>query len=317
MGRTARTIRRVTPITTMPHVADVQCGDDGGMVASNKGGSNADLIIGWKLDQRRRGLTESTIYRRATMIRSFALWLDGGLEAATENDVQRFLDGRRIGARTRYTWISAIGCFYLWAVRHHGVAVNPTADIVRPKLRRTLPRPIGDDDLAVALAMAPNEVRLWLTLAAYAGLRCAEVAGLHRDDVLRDSGVLRVVGKGNKERLVPMHPFVVDGLDAWPRPRVNGPMFVRPQGGAWPPNQISRVASLYLHDVGIEATMHQLRHWFGTRTYQVSKDLRVVQELLGHSSPTTTAIYTAFSNEDAVAAVMGIGVTRQAHPTLW
>ena len=270
--------------------------------------TDGGLIDGWHIDQQRRGLMPSTITRRATMVRSFARWLDGkGLDQATEDDVQRFLDARRVGARTRYTWISALHCFYQWAVRHEGAASDPTADIVRPKLRRTLPRPISDADLAVALELAPAEIRVWLTLAAYAGLRCAEIAGLHRDDIIGDAGVLRVVGKGGRERLVPMHPLVVDALAAWPAPRGNGHLFRRPQGGPWPPALLSRRGSVFLHDIGIEATMHQLRHWFGTRTYQASKDLRVVQELLGHSSPTTTAIYTAFSSDDTRRAVLSLG----------
>lgn len=244
------------------------------------------------------------------MIRSLARWHRRGLETVTEDDVQQFLDMRRVGARTRYTWVSAIHCFYQWGVRHGGMDTDPTTDIVRPKLRKTLPRPISDDDLAFVLSVAPAEIRTWLTLAAYAGLRCAEIAGLQRDDVIGDAGLLRIVGKGGKERLVPMHPMVVDALADWPAPRSGGHLFRRPQGGPWPPALLSRRGSVFMHDVGVNATMHQLRHWFGTRTYQASKDLRVVQELLGHSSPTTTAIYTAFSDEDSRAAVNALGGAR-------
>lgn len=73
---------------------------------------------------------------------------------------------------------------------------------------------------------------------------------------------------------------------------------------------------MYLHGVGIEATMHQLRHWFATKTYRASKDIRVVQELLGHSSPTVTAVYAAFAPEDAVAAVRALTLP-SSQQTLW
>jgi integrase/recombinase XerC len=269
-----------------------------------------DLIEGWHLDQRRRGLMPSTIYRRTTMIRGWARWCeDHGITAgtATADHVERFIDAKHVGARTRYTWISAIHCFYLWAIRAGHLENDPTVDIVRPKLRRTLPRPISDGDLAVAIQMAPPEVRCWLVLAAYAGLRCAEIAGLVRDDILADDELLRITGKGGKERLVPAHPLVVEMLGAWPKPRQNRHLFTRPAGGAWPPALLSRTASVYLHDIGIDATMHQLRHWFATRALAQSGNLRTVQGLLGHASPTTTAIYTAFCDEDARRAVRAIG----------
>ena len=273
------------------------------------------LVDGWRTDQRRRGLLPSSIERRSAMVTSLARWLDGGhLAEVTEETLQKFLDGRRnsqgqsISSRTRYSWISGLHCFYSWALRAHGdlFKVDPTADIIRPKLRKTLPRPISDADLAMALELAPVQIKAWLVLAAYAGLRCAEIASLHRDDVILDAARLRVVGKGQKERLVPMHARVLAVMEEYPMPRRNGPIFTRPSGGGWPPALLSRTGSVFLHDVGIDATMHQLRHWFGTRTYRVSKDIRVVQELLGHSSPTTTAIYTAFSNEDSAAAVDGL-----------
>jgi integrase/recombinase XerC len=216
------------------------------------------------------------------------------------------LDAKRISAKTRYTWLSSLGCFYRWAIKAGYTTTDPTADIDRPKLRRTLPRPVTDADLLFALSMTTGQAQAWIILAAYAGLRCAEIAGLHRDDVIGDAGLLRVVGKGHKERLVPMHPQVIDLLAGWRMPRANGPIFTRPSGGAWPPARLSRLASIELHDIGIDATLHQFRHWFGTRTYQHVKDIRVVQELLGHSSPTTTAIYTAFSAEDARKAVASL-----------
>lgn len=267
------------------------------------------VIAEWRTEQERRGHMPSSVRRRTDQVRSFARWLDDHgrtLATATENDVQRFLDAKRIGARTRYGYLSTLGCFYRWARRAGYTLDDPTENIVRPKLRRTLPRPVSDGDLAMALQLAPPMMRRWLVLAAYAGMRCAEIAGLQRDDVLWDAEVLHVVGKGGRERLVPMHPLVVDELRSWPMPRMNGPVFTRPQGGPWPPARLSRVASEYLHACGIDATMHQLRHWFGTRTYAATKDVRVVQELLGHSSPTTTAIYTAFSAADARRAVLGL-----------
>jgi integrase/recombinase XerC len=270
-------------------------------------GVNASAILeGWRLDQQRRGLMPATIVRRSTMIRGWIRWCtahDLQLDQAAAEDVNRFLDAKHIGARTRYTWLSALHCFYEWARRAGHLTTDPTADIMRPKLRRTLPRPVSDADLAMAIAMAPPQERRWCILAAYAGLRCGEISHLRRDDVLWDQELLHVTGKGARDRMVPMAPIVLEALDSWPTPRQNRTLFTRPAGGAWTPALLSRHASVYLHSIGIDATLHQFRHWFGTRTLNASKNLRTVQGLLGHASPTTTAIYTEFSDEDARAAV--------------
>lgn len=243
------------------------------------------------------------------MIRGWIRWCTEHqleLADATAEDVQRFLDAKNIGARTRYTWLSALHCFYDWARRNGHLPADPTVDILRPKLRRTLPRPVSDADLAMAIAMAPPQERRWCILAAYAGLRCAEIAGLRRDDVLYDQELLHITGKGARDRMVPMAPIVLEALDTWPKPRQNRTLFTRPGGGAWPPALLSRRASVYLHDIGLDVTLHQFRHWFGTRALNASGNLRTVQGLLGHASPTTTAIYTEFSDEDARAAVRAL-----------
>jgi integrase/recombinase XerC len=244
-------------------------------------------------------------------VRCFGRWLDPrSFTAACEEDVQRFLDERRISARTRYAYLSNLHCFYQCAIRCGLAVSDPTFTILRPKLPRYLPRPIGDGDLQVALATAGTVMRAWIVLGAYGGLRCAEIAKLQRGDVIEGERLLRIHGKGDKERFVPMHPEVEMALRVAGMPR-SGPVFRRPRGGPFPPAMVSREISLFLRSVGIDATAHQLRHWFGTKTYQACRDIRVVQELLGHASPTTTAIYTAFSRDDAAAAVMALGLDEQ------
>ena len=145
-----------------------------------------------------------------------------------------------------------------------------------------------------------------LLLAAFAGLRVAEIAGLERDDVIETKGLIRVRhGKGDKERILPLHPDVLAALRVLPMPR-NGPIFVRPRGGKFPPNRMGVVISRYLRELGIDATGHQLRHWFATVVYARGHDIRVTQELLGHSDPSTTAGYISYSHVDAAAAVAAL-----------
>lgn len=267
-----------------------------------------ELIREFCTHQRRRHLAESTIELRARNLRSFERWLERPLVEATGEDVERFLDGRpgrtgsRLSARTRYCWVSHLHMFYEWAWRAGHVDVDPTLVVGRPELPKNLPRPIRDDDLAEAIAQAEPVMRAWLWLAAYGGLRCFEIAGLQRDDVFEGEGLVRVVGKRRRERIIPLHPLVWTALRSAGLPRT-GHLFLREDGTPFPAARVSRRIAVYLDDLGIDATAHQLRHWFGSRTYQQCRDIRVVQELLGHSSPTTTAIYTAFSTSTMAKAV--------------
>lgn len=268
----------------------------------------SDELSAYRLDQERRGLASSTIYRRTSDLRSFNRWLaPRSILEATEEDVQTFLDAKRLGVRTRYCWLSNLHSFYVFEVRRRKVKVDPTAEIIRPKLPRNLPRPIAESDLTYALEAAGVVMRCWLVLGAYAGLRCSEIARLTRSDVLDADGLLRIVGKGNVERLIPIHPEVMRALQVAGMPR-SGHLFRRPRGGRFPDAMVSREIAVFFDGLDIDATAHQLRHYFGTNIYRACKDLRVTQELLGHASPTTTAIYTAFSRKDAAAAVLTLGI---------
>jgi integrase/recombinase XerC len=265
-----------------------------------------ELLRGHRLAQERRGNLPRSIQKRQGNLKSFARWLEPRtLLEATRDDIETFLDARRgrdgrvLNAKTRYAWISHFHAFFTWAVNEELVVRDPTLTIVRPKIRRTLPRPVDDDDLGQALAQAPPQMRAILAVAAYQGLRCQEIAGLDRDDVLEGKGLLRVTkGKGGYERIMPLHPEALAALRCLPMPR----------GGRFSPADMSVAMIKYLRDIGVDATGHQLRHWFATSIYEATHDIRLTQELLGHQSPTTTAIYVAFSSVDAAAAVASLKI---------
>jgi integrase/recombinase XerC len=270
-----------------------------------------DLIRAHHVDQVRRGNLPRSIARRDANLATFVKWLQGKpLLEVTRTDVERFLDARDIGPRTRYGWLSHLHAFYDWAARDELTEHDPTSRIIRPKMRRTLPRPADTDELLSALGDACPKHRCWLLLAAYQGLRCQEIAGLRREDVLEAEGLLRVaMAKGGNERLLPLHPDVLEALKALPMPRV-GWVFRRPRGGPYGPVALSQEFNRFLRDAGVDATAHHLRHWFGTSLYMDTHDLRLVQEMLGHASPTTTAIYTAFDQRAAGEAVRALGFAR-------
>lgn len=235
---------------------------------------------------------------------------DRSIFEVEREDVERFLDGRSLSARSRHSWLSHLHCFYQWAIDNELTAKDPAARIPRPKIRRTLPRPASTKELRRAVEAAPPVLKCWMLLAACQGLRCQEIAGLRREDVLEDDGLLRIVhGKGGHERIMPLHPEVLEALQALPLPKT-GVVFERPMGGPYHPHGLSRRFNAGLLELHVNATAHQLRHWFGTQLYATSKDLRLTQEMLGHASPQTTAIYTAFDRTAAVAAVRSLGLAQ-------
>lgn len=277
------------------------------MKAEGDGGVHSEnrlLISGFIRDQERRGLQPRTIRLRRILLSCFLRWCDDRSPfALNAEEIELFLDGRRIGARTRHSWLANLHAFYEWAVLHELTTIDPTERIRRPRVRRGLPRPAATDQLFEALAHATPMIRCWIVLAAYQGLRCQEIAGLRREDVQDTAGLLRVVhGKGGYERVLPLHPAVLDALRLLPMPSSEW-VFRRPQGGPWRPDQLSVRFAGALRDLGVDATGHQLRHWFGTALYRDTHDLLLVQEMLGHASPATTAIYAAFDNRKARGAV--------------
>ena len=259
---------------------------------------------------RRRGLSDGTVAaRRGVLVRFRAYLADHGLayDTVRAEQVEQWIDSCSMVPSTRYGLVSHLHAFYVWAMRAGAADYDPTVLIERPRLKTRLPRPIHAADLAIAVGMAEGPMLVALLLAAGSGLRCCEIARLRWDDI--HDGRARVFGKGSKERVVPLHPQAVTALDELPRTSVfvlDG--WLRRYDRDNPGRHTSRLISEYLHGFGISATAHQLRHYAGTFAYRGTKDLRAVQQLLGHASPATTAIYTALDVDDLVSAVNSIPI---------
>jgi integrase/recombinase XerC len=259
--------------------------------------------------QERRGLLATTIRTRGLIIQSLSRHLnDLSLLSATREDIEGFLAQTPICAATRCCYLSHISSFFRWAIVEELAETDPTIRMERPKQRRRLPRPASSDQLAEALKVAAPRDRCWVLLAAYQGLRCQEIAGLDWADIEEEKRLLRVVrGKGARERLLPLHPDVALALRCLPRPHL-GIVFRRPLGGPYTPTQMSAAFNRVLRDLGVDAAAHQLRHWFATNLYANTQDIRVTQEMLGHASPETTAIYTQFSNKAAARGIVSLNL---------
>lgn len=251
-----------------------------------------------------RNLSPETLRQRRDALRRLAAVVTDPA-TADEGDLACWWESiAHLHPQSRTTYLAHVRGFYRWATIEGLRADDPTRRLMRPRIPRAVPRPVSDSDVALALAATSDRVRPWVALAAFAGLRCAEIAGLRGEEVHRDADppvVVVATGKGDRDRVVPW-AATLDRFVAVPR---HGLVFARLDGQPGPnsPGRVSAVASEELRSVGIAATLHQFRHRFATATYAACGDIRVVQELMGHASPTTTAVYAAWSREVAHRAV--------------
>lgn len=266
--------------------------------------------------QSKRNLRAGTIYRHKRMLHLYLTFLGDMPPAdATPATIEAFLDSRQLAPSSRYVYTSIITAFYDWMLYEEMVDANPAEKVVRPKAQRRLPRPAPDEAIQVALSNADERMTAWLLLAAYQGLRCHEIARLERDDFLtyNDPPLLVVNdGKGGHQRVLPLHPDVAEACRSF---TTSGRwLFEKQGGGRYPAGTVSIYINRHLRGCGLPTTAHQLRHWFGTNIYRTSLDLRLTQEMLGHSDPKTTSIYTAFAPRKAASVLTGLDVrTHDGH----
>lgn len=257
---------------------------------------NQQLIDGW-LDWLATGnLSPATIRNRKYALAALAR--DLPLPEATTTDIVNHLAALPGGAWSKSGHLAAIRSFYRWANGTGACPTNPTLLIrsikTHDRTRPTLP----GDVLERALDTAPPRTRLMLMLGAFAGMRRAEIAAFHSSCIRGD--VLVIVGKGSKERRIPIHPRLDAELDdlrahpGWAFPSHYLP------GHHITPESVQRAVTKAL---GEPWRTHDLRRWFATRAYDGTRDLRAVQELLGHADPATTSKYVA-ANADAMAAAV-------------
>ena len=234
---------------------------------------------------------------------------------ATAADLAAWRESLALGPGATVNYVSHVRNFYAFCISQGLRSDNPADGLPVPRLRKGIPRPIPEAELMRALGYATPRVRPWLVLAAWAGFRAREIAFLKRDCVLEGAQppVLLVAAdaaKGRRERLVPMSAFVFAELRAAGLPS-SGYVFRRHDGRRGPnaPWLISHLANRALRESGTAATLHQLRHRYGTQLYRASAhDLRLTQDMLGHASPATTSIYAAWDRAGAAAAVDALPV---------
>lgn len=266
------------------------------------------------------GLSRNTLdsYRRD--LRLFAAWLEqnrgSGLLAASHADLLAYLAVRVAGgARATSTGrlLSSLKRFYQHALRQNRVAADPSLNIDAPKLPRGLPKTLTEADVELLLT-APDVAdplglrdRTMLEVLYASGLRVSELVTLHAAQVSQDMGVVRVMGKGSKERLVPLGEealawvkrYLQEGRPHILAGRSAEALFVTARAQAMTRQSFWHLLKRYAARAGLRQTLspHTLRHAFATHLVNHGADLRVVQMLLGHADISTTQIYTHVARE--------------------
>jgi integrase/recombinase XerD len=267
------------------------------------------------------GLAASSLASYRRDLTTWAAWLERhahkSLLAAERTDVEAFLAAQfqtkaKIASINRR--LSTLRRFYRLNAAQATIAADPTLRVKSPKLPRSLPRNLSEDQVAALLGAPDPETPLGLRDRAmletlYAtGLRVSELVGLKLSQVSLDMGVVRVLGKGNKERLVPLGEEAIDWLKrycATARAELGGDakaeaVFVTARRGPMTRQAFWQLIKRHAVTAGIARTAlspHTLRHAFATHLLNHGADLRVVQLLLGHSDITTTTIYTHVARE--------------------
>lgn len=265
------------------------------------------------------GLARNTLdaYRRDLC--QLAGWLarrGASLDRATSADLEAYLAhlfATRKSARSHARALSAIKRLFRWLVRDNVLPADPTETIEAPKLPRSLPKSLSESEVEALLAAPDTDTphglrdRAMIETLYATGLRVSELVSVKSSQLSTVNGVVRVVGKGDKERLVPVGDAAVDWLNRYAgeaRPvllagRSADALFVTARGRAMTRQAFWHLLKRYALKAGIDRTVspHVLRHAFATHLLNHGADLRIVQMLLGHAAISTTQIYTHVARE--------------------
>jgi len=261
-------------------------------------GTDTRKVPDWLDSLEARNLSPNTIATYARTMRTFP-----DADGADVDRAEAWWQSRRaLSPATRCNELAAVRAFYRWQIRHDVRPDDPTRLIDAPKLPRGIPHPLSRVDLAHLLNTLGDDMRRAVALGAYAGLRVSEAASLDWREVDREFNRLRVSGKGAKERLVGLHPLLLDHL----LPDTGGNVVTAGES-VYSAGTLQRKVNRAIKDAGVQATYHAARHRFGTVALAGTDNLLAVSRAMGHSKPETTAIYAAATDSDldliAAAAV--------------
>jgi integrase/recombinase XerD len=267
------------------------------------------------------GLSRNTLESYRRDLNKFAAWLERERKAplveATHADIQGFLahlvSGEKARATSTSRAISSLKRLFRYLLRQNKIVADPTLQIATPKLPRSLPRSLSEQDVEQLLDAPDVQVplgmrdRTMLEVLYATGLRVSELVGLSVAQVSLDMGVVRVMGKGSTERLVPLgeaalawlRRYLVEARPALLGVKLSDAVFVTHRAKAMTRQMFWYLIKKHARHGGLTRPLspHTLRHAFATHLLNHGADLRVVQMLLGHADISTTQIYTHVARE--------------------
>ena len=266
-----------------------------------------------------RGLAEQTLQAYRSDLEKFSLWLDARgdslltLPGEVLHDYLAWRLDQGFKASSTARLLSALRRFFQYLIREQLREDDPTALLMGPKLPKRLPKDLSETQVEALLTEPdvgnPLELRdkAMLELLYATGLRVSELVGLTMENISLRQGVVRVFGKGNKERLVPMGEEAMYWIATYLREARGLLLGLQPSDVLFPSNRAQQMTrqtfwhriKLYASraHIAVDLSPHTLRHAFATHLLNHGADLRVVQMLLGHADLSTTQIYTHVASE--------------------
>ena len=269
-----------------------------------------------------RAMSPNTVASYCSDVKKFAEFHNDALEKADPDDVISYLSSRKkLSERSQARLLSSLRSFYDWLVLEKVIEENPCDKVDMPKLGVYLPKVLSVEEVEAIINSVQRED--WFGLRDKAilevlygcGLRVSEAVELKISGVYLDEGFLRVIGKGNKERLVPLGEMAGDALrnylDSRPAPadaEADDVLFLNRFGKRFSRVSMFNLVKKQALAAGItkELSPHTFRHSFATHLVENGADLRVVQEMLGHESITTTEVYTHIEAETWQKDIAGL-----------
>jgi site-specific recombinase XerD len=272
-----------------------------------------NAVTGYLRYLRALDRSENTVYLRGYQLRVFsqALRHRDPWNVSTE-DVERFMASLQLSRSTKRSMLCAIKGFYDYGTKRHFCDVDPCEPIKNIKFTMGVPRPAPDAAIRAALDRAEERVRVMLYLGAFVGLRRSEISRVHTRDLrhTKEGPSLYVLGKGERERIVPIPPLVLSYIESAPEGWLF-PSWHRGQigsdGRAIEEHLSSGHVGVLMHRALPDGvTPHMLRHRYASTLYAATKDIRAVQDALGHTSVATTQVYTAVPKDTIRGALSAI-----------
>lgn len=241
----------------------------------------------------------------------FSDFIKKDLLLVDKKDIEKYIRGLNKSSKTISHMISSLKSFYNYYMRMGNIKSNPTDEIDRPKIEKKIPEFLTLEEVSSLLNFKVNNEfearnKAILELLYSSGLRISELTSLELSNIDLDECLVRVMGKGSKERIVPLGDYAIDALKEYIyfyRPILNknnsSYVFLNNRGGILSRQFIFKVIKEECIKKGIRKNVspHTLRHTFATHLLKNGADLRIIQELLGHENLSTTQIYTHLTND--------------------